>query len=519
MENIPELDLNRSSIAKHIGKLAEMNGLFLSHYEYRQQFDAPDIWKNSNRLDLEFDVGWENGSLKEFKYQSFRNDIRIGSFNPAHQNKWTSHELCHGLVGFAWNKNWQFFDHAIAARLSELLPVVVYYFYDEADCQRCEKHAFPNIFYGYCAECELKSHLGPKENAEQRSFWMKKGKQFFDNEMRSIKASLEQRRCFYHIDHHLNLMSDGLAYASQQYKRISSPEYIDFIERFYTDKDYFSTIEDLMRHVEQVHDDLLMERLVDYKFGDPNSHKIKDLAWRFYELSADCSDELKESILNLIDEVTTNFDKDDFDYALNSYKNLLEEWELPEIDDIYAFGYHIDNKVGYSTKLIREGLESAFVDNIEVIESKVIDDFMEKDRRKRGLLAQRFTRYLNEINHKYSKLFSFLKSLHFPEHADEIIVSFQEQIAESYIKVDQELFEFNSDELQKLGFDVETNSKNIILFAYRESVKEMSIVEIPPDFREWYCNLPNEFLYRDYLEDEDFLQTAINLSLIKGQRW
>ena len=97
MENIPEKDLNRSSIAKHIGKLAELNGLFLSHYEYRQQFDVPDLWKNSERNDLAFESGWENGSLKEFKYQSFRNDIRIGSFHPGHQNKWTSHELCHGL--------------------------------------------------------------------------------------------------------------------------------------------------------------------------------------------------------------------------------------------------------------------------------------------------------------------------------------------------------------------------------------------------------------------------------------
>jgi hypothetical protein len=519
LENISKVDLQRSSVAKRIKVLSEKNNLFLSHYEYRMQFEAAEKWQNRDRKDLSFDMGWENGQLKEYKYQSFRNDTRIGSFHPGHQNKWTAHELCHGLVGFAWNKDWEIFDHALAARLSELLPVVVYYFYDEADSRRCEKHRYPNQSFSYCEECESLSLLGSLKDSSHYNIMIEKGKLFFKREMESIKRAIETRRADYHIDHNLNLMSDGLAYASQQYKRISSDEYKEFIDLFYDERDYFDSLDDLMKHIDQVHSDLFTNEAVDYNFGDPNRHKFKELIWRLYELSADCNKELKADLMTLIDEVATKNNIPPFDLLLNGYGKLSAEWELPEIDLLFAVGYEVTKEVGYTSAIVLDGLEHCYPSLISYISDDEIREFISFDFSNRNILTYRFRDFLITKKHPKANLFKFECDMKFPKAIDEVNYSLKGNKAKTYKKMHKEIYCFDSNELQILSIEVGSDTDKMNLLAYRESLNEMAIIDLTDSFIVFYNSLADEIPISVFKMNEEYFDIANETGLIEGLVW
>ena len=100
--NAPEEELNRSTAASRVGALASASGLFLSHFERRHHLELPEAWLAQDRIDLLGHAHWHRGKRVEPKYTYFRYDSPLGSFHPSHRAKWTTHELCHGLVGFAW---------------------------------------------------------------------------------------------------------------------------------------------------------------------------------------------------------------------------------------------------------------------------------------------------------------------------------------------------------------------------------------------------------------------------------
>ncbi|HIN85132.1 MAG TPA: hypothetical protein EYN06_01535, partial [Myxococcales bacterium] len=125
-------ELTRTPASALIGRLAAQSNLMLSHFEHRVEFSLPEAWLPVGRADLSEAPGWQNGVLTESKYQAFRHDRISGSFHPGHRAKWTAHELCHGLVGFAWQPGAGRFFHALSARLAEVLPVALWYFFDEA---------------------------------------------------------------------------------------------------------------------------------------------------------------------------------------------------------------------------------------------------------------------------------------------------------------------------------------------------------------------------------------------------
>ena len=133
----PLEELERSTAARRVAELAAHSQLLMSHYEYRVALPVPDAWRPEGRPDLGEPQGWVAGVLPESKYQGFRHDRLIGSLHPGHRAKWTTHELLHGLVGFAWRPGASTLFHALAARMAEVLPVALWYFFDEAHLKRC----------------------------------------------------------------------------------------------------------------------------------------------------------------------------------------------------------------------------------------------------------------------------------------------------------------------------------------------------------------------------------------------
>ena len=157
----PAHELTRSSAAHVIGDLAQASGLFLSHFEYRHHMPLPDAWCPPNQPGFSAQPYWKAGHLVE-QYRHFRYDNPIGSFHPSHDPKWTAHELCHALIGFAWRPNASPLFHSLSARLSELLPVALWYFFDEIDLRRCRQHAGLGDLFGLrCPACEQAASGGP----------------------------------------------------------------------------------------------------------------------------------------------------------------------------------------------------------------------------------------------------------------------------------------------------------------------------------------------------------------------
>ena len=81
MYNAPLSELNRSPAAQIVAKLAADSGLFLTHFEHRHHLSFPSMWLPDNRPDLDGEVKWVGGSLKEHKYLHFRYDQPLGSLS------------------------------------------------------------------------------------------------------------------------------------------------------------------------------------------------------------------------------------------------------------------------------------------------------------------------------------------------------------------------------------------------------------------------------------------------------
>jgi hypothetical protein len=102
----PSSEFLRSPAAMRVGQLAARDGLTLFHFEHRVHLPLPLDWVPEHDPELAEPPQWVGGVLPEAKYQSFQHDSPLGSFHPGHRAKWSTHELCHALVGFAWRRAW-----------------------------------------------------------------------------------------------------------------------------------------------------------------------------------------------------------------------------------------------------------------------------------------------------------------------------------------------------------------------------------------------------------------------------
>lgn len=397
----PDHELNRSTAARKVGELAAESALFLSHFEYRRNAEPPEDWVPQNRPDLLQAPDWDRGVLAESKYAGFRNDLMIGSFHPNHRAKWTAHELCHGLVGFAWNPGASAFFHATAARLSELLPVALFYFFDEAGLSRCAMHdGLGPLFSVYCPDCEdMAKHPCP-ERAEMEHDFYRPGQKFIERELLAVHRGLKFSRPIASPFGNLDLCSDGLAYASAQYHRLSDPLFARFIEMFFS--------EDMGLH----HDlQALEQRVLDvasYLTGGTKPpawqatqyHWIaQDLGWRVLEVAAQCPAEIAKELEKLVENLAGEQSEIGIQKFMNAYIDLDQTVALLPPEEVFAVGYPLPGRDGRLSGSIHDGLRSVCPTALEFLELKGIDldvlvrDF-ERGDHQRGFLAQRFETFL-----------------------------------------------------------------------------------------------------------------------------
>ena len=407
----PAHELRRSPAAAAVGRMAAECGLFLSHFEYRISLVGPEHWLPLDRPDLGEPGSWFAGVLSENKYQSFRNDLMIGSFHPGHRAKWTAHELCHGLVGFAWRPDASSFFHALAARLSELLPVVLFYFFDEAHLRRCEDHEDGGPLFGvFCRACERVSRLGgprdgdrrPHPNAER---FIQEGFSFLKRELAAVAKSLRLGRPIASPWANLDLCSDGLAYAAAQGPRLASPQFRRYMAQFFGSHcGRHDSLEALEARILEVAGALCGETAATPWQGDSWLWACQDVGWRLLEVLSEAEGEAAAELDRLVTGLAERPDEEGLRYSLNAYAALCDDYVLPPPETLFSVGYALPGGLGFSHRQICDGVVSACPRSWELLAAEqgdrlagLLSDFVAWDRPRREFLGRRFALWLEEM--------------------------------------------------------------------------------------------------------------------------
>ncbi len=404
MLGAPSDELSRSPAAERVGELAAASGLFLAHFEYRHILSPPEEWLPQDRPDLGERPEWLNGVLAESKYQGFRNDLMLGSFHPGHRAKWTAHELCHGLVGFAWYPGASDFFNALAARMSELLPVALFYFFDEAHLRRCPLHLHGgSLFAGLCRDCESLARQGALAEDPEAERFREEGRRFVEQELAAIRRSMRLGRPVHTPWANLDLMSDGLAYASAQSTRLRSRTFDTFAQAFFPPGcGLHARLEELEARVLEVMEGILQARPVQPWHGGRELWMAQDLGWRLLELACECDQELAQPLGQLALDLAAAPHSAGLKAAINGYLALSEDYEMPEPEQFLGVGYELPLGYGMDALQIADGIESALPTTVEWVRNQG-DDFVamarafaKEDVWTRAPLGHRFANWLED---------------------------------------------------------------------------------------------------------------------------
>jgi len=387
--------LTRSPAAHVVGELAERSGLFLSHFEHRVPLELPEHWLPTDRPELGRIPSWQNGVLPEAKYQAFRHDLMVGSFHPGHRAKWTAHELCHGLLGFAWKPGASRYFHALAARLAEVLPVALWYFFDEHRLKRCAAHAGQGpLFRYFCADCESAAALGPEPADTSGRDWYAEGMAFVEREIDAVHRSLKRGRMEPNRLYSIDLASDALAYAGAHGERLASEEFERFVSLFSAPKwGHHDSLDSLITRTRDLCTAITDGDSVEVWQADASIWATQDVGWRLLSIRA----ETDGDAMAALDDVVEHLAKDPTEHgllnAIRAYESISQEWELPEPSALFAVGYGLPAGYGRSETQVWDGLQSA----VPVTCSGITDEvraFVAADLPAREPLARRFAAYL-----------------------------------------------------------------------------------------------------------------------------
>ncbi|MBT9561243.1 MAG: hypothetical protein IV100_34940 [Myxococcales bacterium] len=397
----PPYELSRSPAAARVGALASASGLLLAHFEYRVELPLPEAWIPNGRADLGDPPGWQTGVLPESKYHSFRHERRLGSFHPSHRSKWTAHELCHGLLGFAWRPGAPPLFHALAARLAEALPVTLWYFLDEDGLARCQDHDGP-LFDAYCERCEAVHAAG---TGPRRPEWIERGQVFLARELDAVRRSAREGRMIPNRYATLDLGSDGLAYAASHRARLDSPELERWVELFCPPgSGHHLSLEALEARVIEVAADLMGEGRASPLMPTVAEGTARDLwiaqdvGYRLLQIRADTDGDAADALDDLVEALAAT--PAELEGHIDAYAALADEYEMPPAEEVFAVGYPLPLGLGRSVRQIAEGLETAAPNTLGLLGERldeVVGAFVTADPVVRRPLAQRFARVLADL--------------------------------------------------------------------------------------------------------------------------
>ena len=396
--NAPESELNRSTAAQTIAQLASKSGLLLSHFEHRFHWPIPSEWGPANRPDLTAGPEWFGGVLKEHKYRHFRYDNPVGSFHPGHRAKWTTHELCHALIGFAWRPDASPFFHSLSARLCEVLPVALWYFFDEIDLVRCDEHQkIGPLFGAHCPACEAAAER-PTTGVVVRPELKEAGIRFVEQELAAVARSRRLGRPLSHRFATLDLTSDAIAWTAANRNRLAAPEFAWFRELFLGPRQgAFSDLDEMESRIFEVMNALTGRGVAQPLEGGRSLWIAQDLAWRFLLIAMECEGEVIDHLHGLIEQLAEKPTPETIEHSLNVYTALNDEWYLPEPADVYALGYPVAGHHGASLRQLSTGIQQSCPNTCALLGDslpEIVEAFARADQPTRTPIARRFASFL-----------------------------------------------------------------------------------------------------------------------------
>lgn len=354
----------RSSAAWSVANLARQSDLFFAHYEHRRRLSSSQSWGEG----AESDAGeWVGGVLPEPKYQAFRHDLLIASFHPGHRAKWTGHELCHALVGFAYQPGAPMLFHALGAWLAELLPVALWYFFDEAGLRKCRRHQGQGpLFQEHCGACELAALQGRDDTAREAAKFTREGKAFVKRELAAVRRSQREGIPYGTRYATIDLASDGLAYAHAHGPRLRAPEMERFVALFFGEQQgRHASLEALEARVLEVCQGLTDAKKVRPWKATRWDYAAQDVGYRLLTVRASAEGELGRELDKLIDGLAKRRTQAGLGRAITEYRQLARErgrkrgLKLPTPEDLFAVGYDLPQGLGRSVEQVDRGIASA----------------------------------------------------------------------------------------------------------------------------------------------------------------
>jgi len=392
----PAAELARSPAAAQIGGWAAASGLRLAHFEHRVHLPTPEFWLPEDRPDL----AAPGGHLAEHKYGQHRNDGLVGSFNPGHRAKWTAHELCHGLAGFAWRPGAPTLFHALSARLSEVVPVALWYFFDEIGLRRCPQHTGP-LFGAFCAACEAAALAGPRPLEARDEAFRAEGLAFVDRELAAVAASRRLGRPVTHRHATLDLMSDALAYAVGHQGRLNAPEFHTYIEYFHPHAGtcHSADLDGLAHRVEALAHALAEGTEVAPWPLTADQVVAQDVGWRLLQVSAECEGEVAAVLDALAQQLAA--DPAALAAVCTAYQAATEDWFLPPAEEVFAVGYDLPGGLGRSPAALTAALAEALPGTEALLGEALpaqVAAFVQADDHVRGPAPRRFAAWLAQVD-------------------------------------------------------------------------------------------------------------------------
>ena len=415
----PAHEFLRSPASTRVGRLASRQGLFLFHFEHRTR--APVIAGDTGSI--EEAPEWVDGVLPEPKYAAFRHDLAVGSFHPGHRAKWTTHELCHALVGFAWRPEAGRLFHATAARLAELLPVALWYGLDEVRLRRCPVHAGQGpLHQTFCRSCEEAAFKPALVRGARDRRFVEQAHLFLEEELAAIAKTRRLGRPVAHRWGAIDLCSDGLAYAVSHEERLTSDVFGRFAQRFLVHSGgWVSTLEALEARVVEVADALCEQAPLSPLSPSPQEGRwrwtIQDLAWRLHVIGASLDGDRAREVESILEDLASQpAGEEAVASAVTRYALLARDGDAPGAEDVFAVGYDLPGGYGRCVPQIADGLGSVVPLTLGLMDDAMpdqVDRFVEQDEAVRVPLGERFAAHLTGDLGQLARYESALRSVRF----------------------------------------------------------------------------------------------------------
>lgn len=319
----PAVELEASAVSARIAVAAANEGRSFVHHEHRLSPLLPEGARPEIDVGMNEDAfvpeDWRDGVLHVPKYFSAFLEGPLPVFHPSHRAKWRPHELLHRLARFAWRPEITRFEAYLSARLSELLPVVHWYGFDEIGRYACPEHAGLRPDRTHCERCERSlvpawqagSSPAHAEAAAAHAL------EHLETELDACARELSTGRIVSTPRPGLDASSDAVGYLRAHWNRLTAWSFGAWVERFAdVGVDRFETCADHLQHVRDLASALLTQPYtlapLAERVAARERRTASDLAYRLLlHIEALDSDEAEDALMPCIDALAGGHPVDD----------------------------------------------------------------------------------------------------------------------------------------------------------------------------------------------------------------